>query len=92
MIGTCHTARIRPDVLLTCSIRNGPPAIAVPGGAASIAHLRWQLHLVVGGVPHLPLHTSTFKPLLGLHAAIKPLFSHSTTGEFNSPPKSLRKP
>eukprot|EP00976_Prorocentrum_cordatum_P094817 1189940-Prorocentrum_minimum.AAC.1 len=27
---------------------------------------------------------------LGLHADITPLLSHSTTGEFNSPPKSLR--
>eukprot|EP00959_Pyramimonas_sp_CCMP1952_P150000 3138719-Pyramimonas_sp.AAC.1 len=24
---------------------------------------------------------------LGLHTVIKPLLSHSTTGEFNSPPK-----
>eukprot|EP00959_Pyramimonas_sp_CCMP1952_P263948 5519715-Pyramimonas_sp.AAC.1 len=27
---------------------------------------------------------------VGLHAVIKPLFSHSTTGEFNSPPKYPR--
>eukprot|EP00976_Prorocentrum_cordatum_P075103 1181783-Prorocentrum_minimum.AAC.2 len=29
-------------------------------------------------------------PILGLHTAMKPLFSHSTTGEFNSPPAYLR--
>eukprot|EP00959_Pyramimonas_sp_CCMP1952_P271273 5671266-Pyramimonas_sp.AAC.2 len=30
---------------------------------------------------------------VGLHAAVKPLLSHSTTGEFlNSPPKYLRTP
>eukprot|EP00959_Pyramimonas_sp_CCMP1952_P142802 2989488-Pyramimonas_sp.AAC.1 len=29
---------------------------------------------------------------LGLNTDIRPLFSHSATGEFNSPPKSLRAP
>eukprot|EP00959_Pyramimonas_sp_CCMP1952_P177492 3710173-Pyramimonas_sp.AAC.1 len=29
---------------------------------------------------------------VGLHTAIKPLISHSTTGEFNSPPKYVRIP
>ena len=29
---------------------------------------------------------------VGLHTAIKPLLSHSTTGKFNSPPEYLRIP
>eukprot|EP00976_Prorocentrum_cordatum_P118169 1196423-Prorocentrum_minimum.AAC.1 len=35
--------------------------------------------------PHPAPHSA-----LGLHTAIKPLLSHPTTGEFNSPPNRLR--
>eukprot|EP00959_Pyramimonas_sp_CCMP1952_P013484 284412-Pyramimonas_sp.AAC.1 len=45
--------------------------------AAALAHM--------GGAVTLP-------SLVGIHAAVKPLLSHSATGEFKSHPKYLRRP
>eukprot|EP00976_Prorocentrum_cordatum_P063130 1176991-Prorocentrum_minimum.AAC.2 len=36
------------------------------------------------------LNTRKVLQAVGLHAAVKPLLSHSATGKFNSPPKYLR--
>eukprot|EP00976_Prorocentrum_cordatum_P096380 1190545-Prorocentrum_minimum.AAC.1 len=64
-----------------------PWPLAAANGSLSAGNIR----RIFGGIFEMMcVEWYTTYRAVGLHTAVKPLLSHSTTGEFNSPPTYLR--